>query len=70
MESSVTKLGYFWKVLEAYFLSKLAKISRNFFVPFYKRLLLRKNCFGFFFGNFGENWALLILVSGHTDGKQ
>ena len=55
---SVTRLGYFWKVLEAYTLPKLAQILGNF----NKKLLWL-----LFSAPLVKIRPLLILASGHTD---
>ena len=69
-------MGYFWNVLETDSLTKIAQILDNF-LAILETSLLRKNCFGYFLGNFGEDlatfWATLVMIwlplnlaSGHT----
>ena len=57
---SVTRLGYFWKVLETYSLTKLAKMLGNF-LWYLKNYSLCKNALATFLvlGNIGGNWVTL-----------
>ena len=61
--TSVTRLGYFWKVFEAYSLTKLTQILDNFLCYFEN---LSSNCFGSFWAPLVKIWLLLIRASGHT----
>ena len=54
VETSVTRLGYFWKVLSTNFHTKVAKIFDDFMCNLEKQPNFKFiNCYG----NFVENWT-------------
>ena len=63
---SVTRLGYFWKVLVANFLSKASQLSDNFFGYFDRCHYLSENYLGYFMGNFRKYSATFFRSTGHT----
>ena len=63
---SVTRLGYFSKLLATNFVIKVAQISGNNLGNFVVYHIFRKKCFGYFLGNIGKLGLLLIPTFGHT----
>ena len=63
--SSVTRLGYFWKVLATNFVSKVAQKFGDIWGYFVKQLLM-ENCCSNCFGNFLINGRISMATSGHT----
>ena len=65
--SSVARLGYFWKVLETYSLTKVTHILGNFLCYFKNISLCVKTALGHFWATLVKIGLLLILSSRHTD---
>ena len=55
LASSVTRLGYFWKVLAIKFQSKICPNILLLYASFEKRRSLNETCLGYFWGNVLEN---------------
>ena len=64
---SVTRLGYFWKVLETCSLPKLTQILGNFLCNFTKHSLYIKTVLAPLWATLDKIGLLLILATGHTD---
>ena len=68
IDVSVTRLGYFWKLLVTYFHTKVDQIFGKLFGNLKKTLLLNQKSHLLFFGNFCWKIGLLFIsASGHTD---
>ena len=68
-ETSVTWLGYFWKILAANFLTKVAQIFGNFFNNFQK-LFEEKASVNTILATLGKIWPIFITTSGDTDDQE
>ena len=67
--NSVTRLGYFWKVLETYFLKNLARTLGNFFVILKTSLFTWTTVLATFWATVLKIGLFLILPSGHTGSE-
>ena len=68
--NSVTRLGYFWNILETLSRTKLAQILGNFLLNFKNLSSSYKNALAPFVATWVKIGRLLVLEPGLTDFKQ
>ena len=61
--NSVTRVGYFWKILATNFLAKVSQIFGDFLGYFGKYRFWSNNCDGYFLGHFAKKtWLFLFQL--------